>query len=510
MLRRFYLGPVNSLFCLTIASCLIFSLLLFVGLDQVPAPLFQDESDGLYRILHYARTGKDITGSFLPFMMGFGNGFASYTHPAYFVPVSIISKLAGPVVSVGELRSAGVLYCIATSFLVFRLSRLLGMRPLYGVFASFLYLSSPLSQLSSRVAWDPVSLPFWYLLAILSIEYFFSALKSPSDSCRKNYIVVGSSLVGLAIAFLWWGYPPGRLLSLCLEAYFLFRIFRSRSNNKLLAILVQLSAFLFLLAPVVISIRLDPEIGQRSSDLLNQFTLLGLYSSFKSLLSQLTYADYLLFWGDPERRHSTGFGGVLGFGGVIILISSFLYIFFRSFEDNKSNTASISLSSFPLGRIILYVLVGTLPAAVTFDEFHSLRSAAAFPLWAILSALCLERMIESAKCDSRLKRVAFLLVLSLGIAYGLSGWNYMCGYKSFLSDAQQGATYRGQSKSYFQNSAYNSINGLSDADIINRVKSIKGYPGTTDSRVLFEYYSRRLDKSNGPVFFYQFNRGNAL
>ena len=125
--------------------------------------------------------------------------------------------------------------------------------------------------------------------------------------------------------------PPGRLLSLCLEAYFVFRILSSRLNNKILVLSVQLSAFLFLLAPVLISIRLDPEIGRRSSDLLNQLTLLGLYSSFKSLLSQLAYADYLLFWGDPERRHSTGFGGVLGFAGVVIVISSFLYILYLFF-----------------------------------------------------------------------------------------------------------------------------------------------------------------------------------
>ena len=490
-----------------LVSCLIFSALLFRELDNVPAPLFQDESDGLYRILHYASTGRDVTGNVLPLMIGFNNGFSSYTHPAYFVPVALLSKLTGSVASVGELRAVGVLYCIGTSFLVFILSRKFRIHVIWAAFASFLYLSSPLSQLSSRVAWDPVSLPFWYILAVYALESFFTKLTSSKNAKKDQSYFLNSCLVGLAIGFLWWGYPPGRLLSILLEIYFIIRLLYSSCTAKIRLIGVNLASYLTLFLPVVAATKFDPSISNRTADLLNKPTLLGFYSSFKSLLSHLTYADYLLFWGDPERRHSTGYGGVLGYGGILIVLSICLYLIVRSLaSDNRYVFSRLSISSPPIGKLFFYITIASIPAAVTFHELHALRSSASFPFWAIVSAVMFQRALHYLTRNTKIKSSLFSLVLFLGVAYGISSWNYMGGYKSFLSDAQQAATYRGQSKAYFQHSAYLAASRLDDAEVVKQAKAIRGYPRVGDSRILFEYYSRRLDMSNGPLFFSRANR----
>ena len=484
---------------LLLVSIGLFSVLLFVGLDEVPSPLFQDETDGLYRILHFAASGTDIDSSHFPILLSWNNAFGSFSYPAYFIPVALFSKLLGAIASYSELRAVGGIFCILSTFMVFKLSRVFGLSYRYSLFSSLLYLSSPLSQLSYRVAWDPVSFPFFYLIAVLAVESFLNQLNA-SVGVAGQHPLRDSFLAGMAIGFLWWGYPAGRLVSIILVLYLFLRILWIRRSARLRFSISMIVGWTASAGPMLWALSHVNASFQRSSDLLNKFTLLGIYSSFKSLLSQLTYFDYLVFWGDPQRRHATGFGGVLGFAGILLLIVLVAYVILSSLYESKLIKENRLLSD-PSGRIISYIVIATIPSAVTFDEFHALRSNGAFPFWAILSSLMMAKLLQSGFFVGRVKGALFTISLGIAVLYGLQGFNYMAGHQSFLSDAQQDATYRGQSRAYFQRSSHDQVASMTDADLIRAVDGYSSYPGSAEGRVLFEYFSRRLERTNGIPYY---------
>ena len=489
----------KSIFWAILSAVSIFSALLFVGLGEVPSPLFQDESDGLYRILHFASTSRDVDGSPFPILLSWRNAFGSFSYPAYFIPVALFSKLLGGVAHYSEFRAVGGIFCVLSAFMIYRLARLFNMSPSFSLLSSFLYISSPLSQLSYRVAWDPVSLPFFYLVAVYVLELLLVRLRH-ARKLLKIENLRDSFLAGLSIGFLWWGYPPGRLISILLLIYLFSRLIWVGCQAKKALFFSVFLGWLSASAPILWASNHLQGTFQRSADLLNKPSLLGVYSSLKSLLSQLTYFDYLIFWGDPQRRHSTGFGGVLGFAGIILLAVVVAYIILSSLRDQGGFPRQRLLGD-PTGRILLYIVFATIPSAITFDEFHALRSNGAFPFWSILASLLLMRLLESSFLAEHARNIVLLFVLAVAILYGLQGFNYMSGYSSFLSDAQQNATYRGQSREYFQRSSHDRVASLSDDQLVKVVSSYSDYPGSGECRILFEYFSRRLDRKYGAPYF---------
>jgi hypothetical protein len=104
-----------------LASAVFFLVLIFSGLNHSPAPLFQDESDGLSRALHWASSGTTYDGQTFPVLIHWTGQF--YSFPAYFYPIAGWSKLFGPTVQ--SLRAfsaflggitAALTYAVAKSF----------------------------------------------------------------------------------------------------------------------------------------------------------------------------------------------------------------------------------------------------------------------------------------------------------------------------------------------------------------------------------------------------------
>ena len=499
----------------TLILCLIILFLVsyFVGLPWSPAPLFQDETDGLSRALYWSSFGKTFEGVRWPVLIPWSGQF--YSFPAYFYSIALWSKIFPGSVSFAELRALGALFVAATTALVYVFSRQIRISRTFSLLAALLYISSPQALLSYRIAWDPIVMPFQVLLAVVGCQFFFNV----NSGCQKLRIFslssrsyfAASALAGCLTGLLWYGYTAGRLISMLIALLFIVRVFLLSSSSvesKLKISLFFLVFYSLVIAPVGIAIASDSMALVRTSQELNQFTLLGIYSSIKSLLSHIFYFDYLIFWGDPQRRHSTGFGGVIGFSGWILLVCFVFTIIKTNLVRHSGAVLSRTspIISNPVGLIIAYVVIGTFPSALSFPEIHALRSSASFPFWAILSSLVLYRVQDGVTFTSTsLKKDTIVAaVAAVGCAiFGLFTLQYMISGSSFLASAQQGATYPGISKKYFQNNAYLHFASLTDEELLHRVSSIQ-LPVTTDgSRLLFEYLSRRLDLKSTvrPAFF---------
>lgn len=496
---------------------IIFLIILFlasylVGLPWSPAPLFQDESDGLARALYWSSFGKTFEGVRWPVLIPWSGQF--YSFPAYFYSVAIWSKLFVGDVSFADLRALGSVFVAATALLVFVFARQIRIPKTYALLASLLYVSSPQALLSYRIAWDPIVMPLQVLLAVVGCEYCFNnvdRIKSSDANSNSWLYLLSVAAAGCLSGLLWYGYTAGRLISILLFALFALRIllrshltisFRSK------AVFVFAVAYLIAVFPVCVAILSDPLALVRTSQELNQFTLLGFYSTIKSLLSHVSYFDYLIFWGDPQRRHSTGFGGVIGFSGWIILLCGLFAIIRGNLKPGERSgpSSSSSILGQPAGLVILYILIATSPSALSFPEIHALRSSSAFPFWSILASLVFYRSQNGFCASLGGRNGANLPVVVIALACGLFGFfvlQYQLSGSSFLASAQQGATYPGISKEYFQHNAYLSSKSLSDVELLNRVALIDLPVSSDESRVLFEYLSRRLDSKTDvrPAFF---------
>ena len=499
----------------TLILCLIILFLVsyFVGLPWSPAPLFQDETDGLSRALYWSSFGKTFEGVRWPVLIPWSGQF--YSFPAYFYSIALWSKFFPGSVSFAELRALGALFVAATTALVYVFSRQIRISRTFSLLAALLYISSPQALLSYRIAWDPIAMPFQVLLAVVGCQLFFNLnschQKPRISSLSSRSYLPASALAGCLTGLLWYGYTAGRLISMLIALLFILRVSLFSSSSiefKLKASLFYLVSYLLVIAPVGVAIASDSMALARTSQELNQFTLLGIYSSIKSLLSHIFYFDYLIFWGDPQRRHSTGFGGVIGFSGWILLVCFVFNILKNNLVDYRRAVLSRTspILSKPMGLVIAYVVIGTFPSALSFPEIHALRSSAAFPFWAILASLVLYRVQDGVPFTSSSFRKDSLTaaVAAVGCAiFGFFTLQYMISGSSFLASAQQGATYPGISKEYFQNNSYLRFASMTDEELLHQVSSIQ-LPVTTDgSRLLFEYLSRRLDLNSTvrPEFF---------
>ena len=476
-----------------------------VGLSWSPAPLFEDESGVLSRALYWSSFGKTFEGVRWPVLIPLTGQF--YAFPAYFYSVALWSKFFPGDVSFADLRALGSVFVAATAFLTFVFACQLRIPRLFAALASLFYISSPQALLSYRIAWDPIVMPFQVMLAIVGCEFFFNLIDRDKQSALRRclWLYLGSaSAAGCLSALLWYGYTAGRLIAILLLILFVSRILLRQELSlgfKFRSTLFFCVAFCITALPVGAAIYGDPLSLARTSQELNQFSLLGIYSSFKSLLTHTSYFDYLIFWGDPQRRHSTGFGGVIGFSGWILLICASLVIVRTNLNDYsvRKPVTSPSILSKPIGLIIAYILIATSPSALSFPEIHALRSSAAFPFWSILASIVLfrtqQRLFLSVDRFKKAGLCAASAAFLCGV-FGLFALQYMLSDSSFLASAQQGSTYPGLSKEYFQNSAYLRFKSLSDQDLLERVSSMNLPISTEDSRILFEYLSRRLDSKS--------------
>ena len=487
---------------------ILFLIILFlasylVGLPWSPAPLFQDESDGLARALYWSSFGKTFEGVRWPLLIPWSGQF--YSFPAYFYSVAIWSKLFAGDVSFADLRALGSVFVAATTLLVYVFARQIRIPKTFALLASLLYISSPQALLSYRIAWDPIVMPFQVMMAAVGCEYLFNKLERSNHSGSSSndwFLLLASVTAGCLSGFLWYGYTAGRLISVLLFVLFAIRTLLRSSFAVGLRSKVLLSfviPYFIVVLPVSIAIYSDPLALVRTSQELNKFTLLGVYSTVKSLLSHISYFDYLIFWGDPQRRHSTGFGGVIGFSGWILLVCIALALVRGSLKPDSCSGSSSSALRKPIGLLVLYILIATSPSALSFPEIHALRSSAAFPFWSVLASLVLYRSQSSFSSSlSAFKNTNLPVVfIAFGCSlFGLFALQYQLSGSSFLASAQQGSTYPGISKEYFQNNAYLKFKSLSDVELLERVALVDFPVSTDDSRILFEYLSRRLDSKS--------------
>ncbi len=379
----------------------------------VPASLDWDEAAVGYNAYSILKTGKDEFGTVYP--MAF-RSFGDWKSPLYiYLTVPSIAAFGLNEMAV-RLPSAiiGTLTVLGTYFLT---RKLLGKEKI-AVFASAMLAISPWHLQFSRVAFEPILVPF---CVIWGFYFFLKSLGSP------KWIYVSSTFFALSF----YAYVGARFF-VPLFAILIFFFFRRQVMAMKKHVIGAAILFLIVLVPLLPSIT---STGGR----------VGGTSIFNSaeptrMVNEYRHQDFLSNNRFSVIFHNKPLLWVEGFFLGYMRHLSPTYLFAGDNQLNwrvGSSLGILYLFEFPLILLIIlkiirtrsrvglfllgWALIAPIPAAFTTETPHPLRSIGAIPALSILSAWGLSELLQVFRRRS-------VLVYALGLLAILNIANYFHFY----------------------------------------------------------------------------------
>lgn len=300
ILRKYLSGGTKIKLIPIILLFIVVSFFHLWQISDIPKGFYVDELSIGYNALLIARTGYDEHNQFLPI---FFEAFGEFKNPLYIYTVSLIYKLFG--ISEFGLRFASFLF-----FLLFLLGFYLLITNIFSnnrTISIYVLISAgfmPWFFTLSRIAFEVIS-----QLTMVSFSLLFIYKSYHSDQTKHEWLY--PSLAGLSLGLSVYSYSTARLLSFPLLLSLMITYLRRVTFKKSIVILIT---FLLSIIPYVsFSIKNPDALAKRFKE------ISYLYNSSISTFDKITifmtnYAshvglDFLLFNGDKNLRHATGYGG---------------------------------------------------------------------------------------------------------------------------------------------------------------------------------------------------------
>lgn len=333
---------------------LIFILFLqsrFLFFGQVPASVYWDEASIGYNAYSVMLTGKDESGESLPLHF---RAFGEFKLPVYVYSVIPFIKIFG--LTSAAVRIPAVIYSGLSVMVLYLFVKQITNREIVALLASFLFAISKWFFIFSRTGYEATAGLFFFLLFLL---WFLKSFQ------KVSYL----PLATLALLFSMYSYNSFRLIGFLIFIPFLVVLFRIIKDKRsvLSYFLVSVVLFVISLIPIYKLYAYDTGLT-RLSQVQSQDNILVSFT--KSYFSHLT-PSFLFFEGDSNLRSNVGFGELYKIE-IIFLLFGLVYVFRKK---------KLVLTS-PL----LLLLAGLIPAAITKEYPHALRSIAAAPFFSVLSA----------------------------------------------------------------------------------------------------------------------------
>lgn len=330
-------------------------------LDKIPAGLAMDEAAFGYNSWSIATNLHDEYGKFLPYAF---RSFADFKLPAYGYLTAPVIKMFGP--GVWQTRTVSVIAGLISCCLLYLIIKRLANRKL-AIMASLIMLWSPWGILFSRGAFEG-NLGLMFLL--LGVFGLGESIKN------RNYLF----LAAVAFALANYSYIAFKFVS---PVFLLLWIVGYRKIHRFFPkTVLALLLFLFLSAPGYLMFS-----GISGNNRINSLLKLNPKETGYPEITQITsnYLTYfsprnLFFRPDPVRqRHFE----------TVSTFYPFMFVFFifgllAWFKNRKTELS---------GWMLVGLLVGPIPAALSQDPFATLRAIGAFPAYCVLLAMGTEQLL---------------------------------------------------------------------------------------------------------------------
>ena len=323
-------------------------------LAEIPTGLYLDETSIGHNAALIAQTGADEYNIKFPVYF---RAFGEYKNPIYIYATALIFRMFG--ISELNLRITSFLFFAAALGLhILLVSKLFNRDRTILNYALISFGLLPIFFVISRISFELISQLTWVTaINFLSWQVFES-------NTKRNHKFLQSLLLGLALGSSIYTYSTARVLSIITFIFLWIIYYKREVVNKLLVISIS---FFSTLAPYIVFSNNNPgAITSRFYEISyidDAISPLNKVLIFARNLSEYWSLNFLAVHGDSNLRHSTGYGGVLYLGVLILSLTGLIFMLNR----NK------------LGRFNAFLfanlLVSPLPAALTSEGTpNALRS----------------------------------------------------------------------------------------------------------------------------------------
>ncbi len=337
-------------FLLTII-CILFLFSRLYKIDQIPPSVYWDEASIGYNAYSVAQDGRDEWGKFLPIHF---RAFGEFKLPVYIYSVVPFVKIFG--LNAFSVRFPAILYSLGTILLTYLLAKKMSESKSVALWSSFLISISPWFFIFSRTGYEVTAGLMFYLLGI----YLFFGLSG------RRWNILYSSAAFILSAY---SYNSFRLI---IPLTILVLLFHEKDNlvlffkKSFIPILISIVLIIGSVIPIYRLYRYDSgsvrlqAVSEKNSSVI-----------FKNYLVHFD-PGFLFVHGDSNPRSQQPGLGQLYLPEVVLLVSGLLFIIIR-----KSKYSWLP---------VLLLLLGPIPAALTKESPHALRSLSVVPFYAVISA----------------------------------------------------------------------------------------------------------------------------
>lgn len=329
---------------------LLFLLTRLYKIAEIPLSIYWDEASIGYNAYSISSDLKDEWGKFLPLHF---RAFGEFKLPVYIYTTAIFTKIFG--LNEFSVRIPAVLFSFGVIVLIYLLSERLLKDRMISLLSVFFITISPWFFIFSRTGYEATAGLMFYLLA----TYFFIL------GDKRGWYILASVISFILSAYSYNSFrviaPLTLLISILLYHEPIFR-----SKRSIIFFAISLVFLLLSLIPVYRLYKFDA--GGSRLQAVGEFHRVNLIKNYLTHFSP----DFLLSGDKNPRSQQPGFGQIY-MPDLLLIIAGFLYLIRRR----------SGLSLF----LPLLVLIGPIPAALTKESPHALRSISMVPFLCIFAAL---------------------------------------------------------------------------------------------------------------------------
>lgn len=345
-----FLSKISAPKILLTLICILFIFTRLYKINEIPLSVYWDEASIGYNAYSISQTGKDEWGKFLPIHF---RAFGEFKLPVYIYSVVPFVKIFG--LNEFSVRFPAVLFSLGVVILTLFLARKLTGSGSAALWSSFFVTISPWFFIFSRVGYEVGAGLAFYLLGV----YLFLRL---SDNRWFLLFSIMSFILSV------YSYNSFRIIS---PLTILILIFFQKNNLKQL----MMRQTIYLLIPFIfLTLSIIPIYKLYKYDVGNfRLQAVGIKSGSEFFSNYLSHfnPNFLFINGDKNLRSQQAGFGQLYLPDLALIILGITYII-------------VSKSKYGLLTIILF-LIGPIPAALTKESPHALRSLSVVPFYSILS-----------------------------------------------------------------------------------------------------------------------------
>lgn len=398
---------------------LIFLLSRIIRISSIPSSVYWDEASIGYNAYSVLQTGKDEWGESFPLHF---RAFGEFKLPVYIYSVVPFIKIFG--LNAFSVRIPSAIYSSLSIILLYLVAKMITRNERASLFSAFILVVTPWMYIFSRTGYEAVAGLTFYLSGI----YFL--VKNLDEKSGTGFLF-GTFFFILST----YSYNSFRLISpVVLFTFFVLKVVKLLSDKSNLRghFLVSIFSFCIFFVSLVPVARLyiydSGSVRMQTVGLEGDLSQKAI-SFTKNFLSHFS-PEFLFFEGDSNLRSQNPGFGQLYYVSFPLLILGLIQII------RKRNI---------FGFMVVFLMVlGIIPAALTRESPHALRSIASFPFFTVMIAIGLEYLTSIFK---KINKKVFVFVVTIYLIFfvvylnkffteyqNISAQDWQLGYKKVFEE----------------------------------------------------------------------------